>query len=68
MKIPSPGDTAPLNNQLFVLLLYCGCRMKRQMALQTRTDQHSFHNPTIQPNEELAKRGFSMYRGQDDGR
>jgi hypothetical protein len=38
------------------------------VALQTRKDLHSFHNPTIQPDEELAKRGFSMYKGQQDVR
>ncbi|XP_021938333.1 uncharacterized protein LOC110838945 isoform X2 [Zootermopsis nevadensis] len=41
-------------------------KLKRQVALHTRVDLHSFHNPTIQPDEELAKRGFSMYKGQED--
>ncbi|XP_049872607.1 ataxin-2 homolog [Pectinophora gossypiella] len=27
--------------------------------------QHAFHNPAISPNEELAKRGFSMYNADD---
>jgi hypothetical protein len=44
------------------------CRLKKQMALQSRLDQHAYNNPTIQPNEELAVRGFSMFRGQEDGR
>jgi hypothetical protein len=48
---------------------YSGCcRLKKQMALQSRVDQHSYNNPTIQPNEELAVRGFSMFRGQDNSR
>lgn len=43
-------------------------KLKKQVALQTSKDLHSFHNPTIQPDEELAKRGFSMYKGQPDVR
>ncbi|XP_023710472.1 uncharacterized protein LOC111866107 isoform X3 [Cryptotermes secundus] len=43
-------------------------KLKKQVALQTRKDLHSFQNPTIQPDEELGKRGFSMYKGQEDVR
>jgi hypothetical protein len=50
------------------MLVCYGYRVKKQVALQRRKDVHSFHNPTIQPEEELAKRGFSMYKGQQDVR
>lgn len=43
-------------------------KLKKQMALQSRVDQHSYNNPTIQPHEELAVRGFSMFSGQEDKR
>lgn len=26
---------------------------------------HAFHNPTLSPDEELSKRGYSMYMGSD---
>lgn len=26
---------------------------------------HSFHNPALSPDEELSRRGYSMYMGQD---
>jgi hypothetical protein len=48
--------------------VYCGCRLKKEMGLERRRALHSFHNPTIQPDEELAKRGFSIYQGQQDAR
>jgi hypothetical protein len=54
---------------LFLNKFYSGCcRLKKQMALQSRVDQHSYNNPTIQPHEELAVRGFSMFSGQEDKR
>jgi hypothetical protein len=48
--------------------VYCGCRLKKEVSQERSMDLHSFHNPTIQPDEELARRGFSIYMGQEDVR
>lgn len=39
--------------------------LKKKVDMQARMDHHSFYNPAIQPDEELAKRGYSMYNGQE---
>jgi len=54
---------------LFLNVLHYGCcRLKKQLALQSRLDVPANDNPTVQPNEELAVRGFSMYKGQEESK
>jgi len=47
---------------------YGCCRVKKQMAQKSPLDLHSYSSPAIQPNEELAVRGFSMFSAQEDSR
>jgi hypothetical protein len=49
----------------FSVLHYGCCRLKKQMAPESRFGMHAYNNPAVQPNEELAVRGFSMYKGQE---
>ncbi|PSN55297.1 hypothetical protein C0J52_01787 [Blattella germanica] len=55
---------------VFAVILLCLSvkKLKRQVNMLTRREQHSFYNPAIQPEEELAKRGYSMYNGQVEER
>ncbi|XP_026744475.1 uncharacterized protein LOC113505839 isoform X2 [Trichoplusia ni] len=41
-------------------------RMRIQKLKLSPENQHAFHNPALLPDEELSRRGYSMYMGQDD--
>jgi len=43
-------------------------KLKNQKAQKSPLDLHSYNSPAIQPNEELAVRGFSMFSAQEDSR
>jgi hypothetical protein len=47
---------------------YGCCRLKKQVALESRLNLHQYNNRTIEPNDDLAARGFSMFRGQEGTR
>ncbi|XP_041980041.1 uncharacterized protein LOC121733758 isoform X2 [Aricia agestis] len=38
----------------------------RVQKLTMSTDKHAFNNPTLSPDEELSRRGYSMYQPDDD--
>ncbi|CAB3246682.1 unnamed protein product [Arctia plantaginis] len=40
-------------------------RIKVQKLKMNNDKNHSFHNPALSPDEELSRRGYSMYMGQD---
>ncbi|CAH0586782.1 unnamed protein product [Chrysodeixis includens] len=41
-------------------------RMRIQKLKLSPENQHAFHNPALLPDEELSRRGYSMYMAQDD--
>jgi hypothetical protein len=47
---------------------YGCCRVKKQMAQKSDPDLHSYNNPAIQPNEEPAVQGFSIFGAQEDSK
>ncbi|CAH0682931.1 unnamed protein product [Spodoptera exigua] len=41
-------------------------RMRIQKLKMDNDKNHAFHNPALSPDEELSRRGYSMYTSQDD--
>ncbi|XP_022828138.1 uncharacterized protein LOC111357607 isoform X2 [Spodoptera litura] len=41
-------------------------RMRIQKLKMDSDKNHAFHNPALSPDEELSRRGYSMYTSQDD--
>ncbi|KAJ0183531.1 hypothetical protein K1T71_001507 [Dendrolimus kikuchii] len=41
-------------------------RMRVQKLKMESEMNHAFHNPALVPDEELSKRGYSMYTGNED--
>ncbi|XP_075975299.1 uncharacterized protein LOC142976003 isoform X3 [Anticarsia gemmatalis] len=40
-------------------------RLRVQKLRMDNDKNHAFHNPALSPDEELSRRGYSMYQGQD---
>lgn len=40
-------------------------RVRVQKLRMDNDKNHAFHNPALSPDEELSRRGYSMYMGQD---
>ncbi|XP_066999453.2 uncharacterized protein [Anabrus simplex] len=54
---------------VFIFVVYLAIQVKRlKIAVAAMNSKTYFLKPNIDPNEELAKRGFSMYSGSEDGK